>query len=293
VNTVVKIENLKKHFGLVKAVENVSFDVSKGETFGFLGPNGAGKTTTIRCLMDFIRPNSGSVRVFGLDSHHDSVQIKQKIGYLPGNVKLYSNWSGWEHIRFIESVRGQSKIVKELINKLDLDANAKFGSLSSGNKQKLGLILALMNEPELLVMDEPTVGLDPLLQNTIYKIINELKAKGTTVFVSSHNLPEVEKICDRAGIIKQGQMVAVENINDLGQKRLHKIEVRFIGNYSKHDFQADDIEDIQELRDGLIFTVGTSIDKVMKDITKYKIKDIEVTHANLEDVFMKFYKKDS
>jgi ABC-2 type transport system ATP-binding protein len=293
VNTVVKIENLKKHFGLVKAVENVSFDVSKGETFGFLGPNGAGKTTTIRCLMDFIRPNSGSVRVFGLDSHHDSVQIKQKIGYLPGNVKLYSNWSGWEHIRFIESVRGQSKIVKELINKLDLDANAKFGSLSSGNKQKLGLILALMNEPELLVMDEPTVGLDPLLQNTIYQIINELKAKGTTVFVSSHNLPEVEKICDRAGIIKQGQMVAVENINDLGQKRLHKIEVRFIGNYSKHDFQADDIEDIQELRDGLIFTVGTSIDKVMKDITKYKIKDIEVTHANLEDVFMKFYKKDS
>lgn len=291
-SNVIKIDNLKKHFGLTRAVDSVSFEVSKGETFGFLGPNGAGKTTTIRCLMDFIRPSSGSISIFGLDSHHDSVELKQKIGYLPGNVKLYSNWTGAEHIKYVEEIRGKSKIAKELITKLDLNPAAKFGNLSSGNKQKLGLILALMNQPALLVMDEPTVGLDPLLQNTIYQIINKLKDNGTTVFISSHNLPEVEKICDRVGIIKQGKMVAIENINDLGQKRLHKIEVRFAGKYSESDFKADGIDDIQEIKDGFIFTVGSNIDEAIKDIAKYKIKDIEVTHANLEDIFMKFYEKD-
>jgi ABC-2 type transport system ATP-binding protein len=292
-NTIIKIDNLKKHFGLVKAVDGVSFEVKKGESFGFLGPNGAGKTTTIRCLMDFIRPSNGQITMFGLDAHKDSVKLKQKIGYLPGNVKLYAKWTGHEHIKFIQDIRGKSKNVDELIQKLNYDPSIKFGSLSSGNKQKLGLILALMNEPQLLVMDEPTVGLDPLLQNTIYQIINELKAGGTTILISSHNLPEVEKICDRAGIIKLGKMVAIEEINDLGQKRLHKIEVRFAGKYNKSDFETAGVEDIQEIKDGFIFTVGTNIDEVIKNIAKHKITDIEVSHATLEDVFMKFYEKDA
>jgi ABC-2 type transport system ATP-binding protein len=291
-NKVIEIQNLTKYFGLTKAVNGVSFSVTRGESFGFLGPNGAGKTTTIRCLMDFIRPNSGKITIFGLDSCKDSVELKQKIGYLPGNVKLYSKWTGCEHIKFVQALRGRSKDVDELIKKLDFDPNVKFGSLSTGNKQKLGLILALMNKPELLVMDEPTVGLDPLLQNTIYQIINDLKVNGTTVLISSHNLPEVEKICDRAGIIKLGKMVAVEDINDLGQKRLHKIEVRFSGKYKKDDFELDGIEDIQDIKDGLIFTVGANIDKVIKTIAKHKISDLEVSHATLEDVFMKFYEKE-
>ena len=270
----------------------MSFEVKKSESFGFLGPNGAGKTTTIRCLMDFIRPSSGQIKLFGMDSCQDSVILKQKIGYLSGNVKLYSKWTGLEHINFVQDIRGKSKNVEELIQKLNYDPNIKFGSLSSGNKQKLGLILALMNDPELLVMDEPTVGLDPLLQNTIYQIINDLKSKGTTVLISSHNLPEVEKICDRAGIIKQGKIVAVEDINDLGQKRLHKIEVRFSGGYKKTNFEIKGIEDIQEIKDGLIFTVGTNIDEVIKHIAKHKITDIEVSHATLEDIFLKFYEKE-
>jgi len=291
-SSVIQIENLEKHFGITKAVNGVSFEVKKGESFGFLGPNGAGKTTTIRCLMDFIRPSKGYITIFGLDAHKESVKLKQKIGYLPGNVKLYSKWTGYEHFSFIQDLRGKSKNLDELVKKLNYDPSIKFGNLSSGNKQKLGLILALMNEPELLVMDEPTVGLDPLLQNAIYQIINELKSKGTTVLISSHNLPEVEKICDRAGIIKQGKMVAIEDINDLGQKRLHKVEVRFIGKYSKSDFESIDIEDIQEIRDGFIFTVGANIDKVIKTIAKHKISDLEVSHATLEDVFMKFYEKE-
>ncbi|MEI6237567.1 MAG: ABC transporter ATP-binding protein [Candidatus Saccharibacteria bacterium] len=291
-NSIIQIDNLKKHFGLTKAVDGVSFEVKKGESFGFLGPNGAGKTTTIRCMMDFIRPSSGQITLFGLDAHKNSVKLKQKIGYLSGNVKLYSKWTGHEHIKFVQDIRGKSKIVDELIQKLNYDPSIKFGSLSSGNKQKLGLILALMNNPQLLVMDEPTVGLDPLLQNTIYQIISELKAAGTTVLISSHNLPEVEKVCDRAGIIKQGKMVATEDINELGQKRLHKIEVRFASKVNKSDFETKDIEDIKEIKDGLIFTVGKNIDDVIKNIAKHNITDIEVTHATLEDVFMKFYEKD-
>lgn len=289
---VIQINELKKHFGLTKAVDGISFEVYKGEAFGFLGPNGAGKTTTIRCLMDFIRPSSGAIKLFGRDAHLNSVSLKQKIGYLPGNVKLYNNWTGQEHIDFIQSIRGKSKSVDKIIEKLDFDPGTKFGSLSSGNKQKLGLILTLMNSPQLLVMDEPTVGLDPLLQNVIYEFIGELKKAGTTVFVSSHNLPEVEKICDRVGIIKQGKMVAIENINDIGQKRLHKIEVRFKGPIVAKDFIGSNVEDIQPIKDGLIFTVGSDIDQVIKDIAKHKVTDIEITHATLEDVFMKFYEKD-
>ena len=189
----IEIVDLKKRFGSVKAVDGVTFKAEQGEAFGFLGPNGAGKTTTIRCLMDFIRPTSGKISIFGKDAQKDSVELKKLIGYLPGNVKLYGNWNGWDHIRFIESIRGKSKNVDDLIQKLDFNPKVRFHSLSSGNKQKLGLILTLMNEPKLLVMDEPTVGLDPLLQNTIYGLLNDLKKKGTTIFVSSHNLPEVEK----------------------------------------------------------------------------------------------------
>lgn len=290
-STAIKIENLKKHFGSTKAVDGISFEIKKGETFGFLGPNGAGKTTTIRCLMDFIRPTDGKITMFGLDAQTDSVALKEKIGYLPGNVKLYSKWTGWEHIRFIESIRGKSENVKTLIEKFDFNPNARFGRLSSGNKQKLGLILALMNKPELLIMDEPTVGLDPLLQNKIYEVLEDLRKKGTTIFVSSHNLPEVERICDRVGIIKEGKMVEVENIAELGEKKLHKIEVRFEGKFNKKDFQINGVERVEEVSDGLILTVGGHIDPVIKKIAKYHVLDLEITHATLEDVFLKFYER--
>jgi ABC-2 type transport system ATP-binding protein len=289
--TAIKIDSLKKHFGSTKAVDGISFEINKGETFGFLGPNGAGKTTTIRCIMDFIRPTEGKISILDMDSHTDTVTIKEKIGYLPGNVKLYGHWTGWDHIRFIESLRGESKNVKELIKKLDYNPKAKFAHLSSGNKQKLGLILAMMNEPEILIMDEPTVGLDPLLQNTIYELLDDLKKKGTTTFISSHNLPEVERICDRVGIIKQGKMVDVESIANLSDKKIHKIEVRIDGKYNRKDFIVPGIENIEEITDGLILTVSGQIDPVIKALGKYHILDLEITHASLEDVFLKYYER--
>lgn len=288
---VIEIKDLKKYFGKTHAVDGVSFEVKKGEVFGFLGPNGAGKSTTIRCLMDFIRPTEGKITVLSLDSKEDSVVLKRKIGYLSGNVRLFDKWTGWEHIRFVESIRGKSENVNELIEKLDFDPKKKFKQLSSGNKQKLGLILALMSDPELIVMDEPTVGLDPLLQNSIYELLNDFKKRGKTILISSHNLPEVERLCDRVGIIKQGKMVAVETLKELAGKRLHRVEVRFTEKVKPKEFQFDGVENIEELPDGLIFSVSGDLNPVLGRLSKYKVTDLAITHADLEDVFLKFYER--
>jgi ABC-2 type transport system ATP-binding protein len=295
---IIEVTNLKKHFSsfgvkgrdLVKAVDGVSFEVKEGEIYGFLGPNGAGKTTTIRCIMDFIRPASGNVKILGKDAHRESVFLKKNIGYLPGNVQLYDKWTGQEHIDFVESLKGKSKTVEELKERFDFNPHRKFKHYSSGNKQKLGLILALMNEPKLFVMDEPTLGLDPLLQNEIYKIFDELKKKGHTIFISSHNLPEVERICDRAGIIREGEIVGVEKVGELGEKRLRKITVRFDVKFEKADFEFDGVEKIEEILGGLILTVRGDIDPIVKKLASYKLHDLEVSHATLEDVFLEFYK---
>jgi ABC-2 type transport system ATP-binding protein len=295
VGKIIEINNLKKYyksdFKTIKAVDGVSFAVEKGETFGFLGPNGAGKSTTIRCIMDFIRPTEGEIKIFGLDAHENSVTLKKKIGYLPGNVKLNPKWTGTDHIKYVESIRGKSEIVVDLMDKLDFNPSKKFKQLSSGNKQKLGLILAIMNEPDILIMDEPTVGLDPLLQNSIYDILGELKKKGTTVFISSHNLPEVERLCSRVGIIKEGKMVAVETMRQLGEKKLHRIEIRFKDGFKKEDFEGPKVERIEELKDGLIITAGGDINPIVKKLAKHELKDVDITHASLEEVFLKFYER--
>ena len=288
---VIHIKDFNKFFGKLHAVDGISFDVKKGEIFGFLGPNGAGKSTTIRCLMGFNKPTSGIIKVFGYDMSIDSIEAKKNIGYLPGNVKLYDNWTGWDHIRFFENVRGKSVSVNDLIERFDFDPNAKFRHLSSGNKQKLGLILALMHEPKLLVMDEPTVGLDPLLQFEIHKVLMEIRDRGTTILISSHNLPEVELLCDRVAVIKSGKLVAVENIKTLGEKKLHKIEVRFGDKFKASEFQIKGVDRVEEIADGLIVTVSGDLNPVMKVLAVHKIIDLDITHASLEDVFMKFYER--
>lgn len=289
---IIEIKNLHKHFGKLHAVDGISFDVKKGEIFGFLGPNGAGKSTTIRCMMAFIKPNSGGISILGHDMLDDSTEAKKQIGYLPGNVKLYDNWTGWEHIKFFESVRKAPGNAESLIKRLDFDPNRKFKHLSSGNKQKLGLILALMHEPKLIVMDEPTVGLDPLLQNEIYNILLEMRSKGSTVFISSHNLPEVERLCDRAAIIKNGKLVAIENIKDLSNKKIHKIDVKFADKYSVGEFKAMGASNISETSDGLSISVGGDINLALKMIMRHKVLDIDISHGSLEDIFMKFYERE-
>jgi len=288
---IIQVKDLKKYFGKLHAVDGIDFNVEKGEVFGFLGPNGAGKSTTIRCMMGFNRPTSGSIKVFGYDMSKDSDIAKQHIGYLPGNVKLYDKWTGWDHIRFFENVRGKSVNVDSLIERFDFNPNAKFRHLSSGNKQKLGLILALMNEPELLVMDEPTVGLDPLLQYEIHKVLLEMRDRGTTILISSHNLPEVERLCNRVAIIKEGKLVAVESIKELADKKMHKIEVHFNDKFKPSDFQVEGVETVEQVANGLLITAGGNLNPLLRALAKRNVVDFEITHASLEDVFMKFYER--
>lgn len=289
VMNVIEIKNLSKHFGKTKAVNGISFSVEKGEVFGFLGPNGAGKTTTIRCLMDFLRPTDGSITILGQDAKKDSVKLKQKIGFISGDVRLYQKWTAKEHFALFESLKGKSKILAKLIKDLNLDQNQKIKNLSTGNKQKVAIILALMHEPEVLILDEPTVGLDPLLQNRIYEILADFKKKGTTIFISSHNLAEVQKICNRVAIIKEGKLLAVESVENMEQKSLKKIEVRFRKPVKAADFKDKNIQSISQIPDGFLISVSGDINPVLAKLTKHEIKDIEINHATLEDIFLEFY----
>jgi len=284
------IDKLKKYFGKTKAVDGISFEVAEGEIFGFLGPNGAGKTTTIRGIMDFLRPTSGKISIFGMDSKKQSVLAKSNIGYMPADVRLYDGWTGKSHIEFLEKIHGKKSIAHELIQKFDFNAKIKFKNLSTGNKRKLGLILALMFEPKLVILDEPTAGLDPILQNVVYEVLEDFFKKGISIFMSSHNLAEVERICHRVAIIRQGKIVAIENIQNLKNNRMHLATARFEKKPAKGEFRFDGIEVQEELPDGYILNIKGDINPLLNKISKYKIKDLEITHASLEEVFLEFYK---
>jgi ABC-2 type transport system ATP-binding protein len=286
----IRVKNLKKHFGKIRAVDGISFAVEKGEIFGYLGPNGAGKTTTIRCLMDFIRPDGGSVKILGRDAQENSAELKCDVGFLPGEVNLYENWTGQEHIDLLEKVRGSSKFDDTLISTLDFDPSRKIKNLSTGNKKKLALILALMHKSKLLILDEPTAGLDPLLRNTIHEILRDEVKKGKTVFISSHDLSEVEKICDRICIIKEGKIVDTESVAGIKKKRLYTIHVYFKGKVPKEKFSRDGVEVTKEFSDGLVLTVRGDVTPVLSKLARYSLKDLEITHASLEEVFMEFYR---
>ena len=210
---IIHTEGLTKSYGKNRGVIDVSLDVRPGEVFGFLGPNGAGKTTTIRTLLDFIRPNSGVAKVFGMDAHRQSRDIRRRIGYLPGDLALYENLKGADMLRYMGNLRGgvEWNDVQQLAERLHSDLSRPIRTLSQGNRQKIGLIQALMHKPELLILDEPTNGLDPLIQQVFYRLISEVEEQ--TVFLSSHNLPEVERVCDRVGIIREGRLIAVEEVS--------------------------------------------------------------------------------
>ena len=290
--SVIDVHELKKHFGKTKAVDGISFSVNKGEIFGFLGPNGAGKTTTIRCMMDFIRPLDGHIAILGRDTQKNAVSLKKDIGYLSGNVHLFSNWTGRMHIDFVRRLHGRADISNKLIKRLDFNPAMKTKQLSSGNKQKLGIILAFMLEPPILILDEPTLGLDPLLQNEIYTLLNEMTQKGSTVFMSSHNLAEVDRMCNKVGIIKQGRMVAAENITTLKEKKISTVHAYFTRPVDKKEFLTGDTELVKEVVDGLILKVRGDVNPLIKQLGKHELRDISIIQASLEDIFMEFYEKD-
>ena len=287
----IEIKDLKKHFGKVKAVDGLSFEVNQGEIFGFLGPNGAGKTTTIRCMMNFIRPNKGSLNILGKDAQINSVELKNIIGYLTPDQRLYDNLTGKDHIKIIESIRGHCPKAKVLAKRLDANLDARIKTLSTGNKQKISLILALMHDPDLVILDEPTTGLDPLLQNTIYEILVEMKDRGKTIFMSSHNLAEVEKICERAAIIKNGKLIATENIKELHEKRMYLVSARFNNPINVNPVQIlENCEAVSVSESEISIKIKGDLNKLIKILSDNNIHDLTIEHAGLDEIFMEFYK---
>ena len=213
----IEVRELRKKYGSFEALKGIGLEVHTGEIFGFLGPNGAGKSTTIRILLDEIRATGGTARLLGLDSRRDAVEIHRRLGYLPSDLSLYPAMTGAQTLRFFAQLRGgvDQDYIDELRQRFDANLDKRVGELSSGNRQKVGLIAALMHKPELIIMDEPNAGLDPLVQHEFHQVLREIVAEGRTVFLSSHTLSEVQQVADRVGIIRAGRLVAVENVADL------------------------------------------------------------------------------
>lgn len=284
------LTNITKKFGSKKALNDVSFTVPRGSICGFLGPNGAGKTTTIRCLMNFIRPTLGTIEIFGLDAQKHSTELKNQIGFLSADTQLNMGWTGNDHIKLIQSMRGVSKNTSELVKLLDLDTNIRVKSLSSGNQQKLAIILACIGQPKLLVMDEPTRGLDPMLQNILYELLQDFTARGGTVFFSSHNLPEVQRVCDTVIIIKEGRIITEKTMDDIRGLKTHIITASSSKNFDLVSLQTAGV-DISSIHPKTVsLAVHGDLNEALKKLVAYPLTDLDVTHASLEDIFMEQYK---
>lgn len=288
---VIEIKGLKKHFGRVRAVDGIDLSVKKGEIFGFLGPNGAGKTTTIRMMLDFIRPTSGELKILGQNPQFDAEKLHSKISFLPGGARLYDNWTGEEHISFISSFGGSKEVAEKIVTDLDLDTKRRFKNLSSGNKQKLSLVLALMKKPELLILDEPTNAFDPLLQNQVHRTLRDFQKDGMTIFMSSHNLSEVDQTCSRVAIIKSGKIVSEESIKSLKEKRTHTVSVTFSEKVTKDQIKSPCVKQVEEIDSSLLITCKGEIDPLIKELAKHRVKEIEISRATLEEIFLEFYQK--
>lgn len=293
---VIRLESLTKFYGETRALHDIDLTVRAGEVFGYLGPNGAGKTTTIRALFDFIRPTSGKATVLGLDSQADAREIRRRVDYLPGDIALYDRMTGRELLKFLANLRGgvDWNYVEQLAERFQSDLNPRIRMLSRGNKQKIGLIQAFMKRPELIIMDEPTAGLDPLMQQEFYALVEEVKAEGRTIFISSHIVPEVERICDRVGIIREGELATVEDVHVLKGRALHQLEFRFAQSVPPEVFaNLPGVQDVVVEGTTLNCTVVGSPDAMVKAAANYEVVGLTSREASLEDVFLAFYGGDS
>jgi len=292
---VIQTYGLTKYYGKVRGVENLDLEVKPGEIVGFLGPNGAGKTTTIRLLLDLIRPTRGQAEIFGLDVRTHSLEIRQRLGNLPGDVSLYENLSGEEFLSLIDKLHHNhgGKRKDELSERLDIDLSRKIRTYSKGMKQKVAIIQALMNDPELLILDEPTSGLDPLVQREFYNLLKEEKERGKTVFFSSHILPEVERVCDRVGILRDGLLVDVENIDDLKTKRVRKLELTLREDIPEERLKIPGTKLLYYRNQHVELEVYVHVGELMPKLAELPLEDIVFPEATLEDTFMKFYSEET
>jgi len=289
---VLSAEGLTKRYGSERGVTDLTFSVAPGEALGFLGPNGAGKTTTIRLILDFIRPTAGSVRVFGLDPRREGVRVHRRVGYLPGELALYERMSVEAYLRSFADLRGDVpwSSVQELADRLDLKLTKRIHELSHGNKQKVGLVQAFMHRPELLILDEPTQGLDPLVQQTFYAIVEEERERGATVFLSSHVMPEVERVCDRVGIIREGRLVTIADIGRLKARALRRIEFHFERPVPASAFGSlPGVKSVSVHGDSVLLSVEGPVDAVVKEAARHPLVSLETREPSLEEAFLAFY----
>jgi beta-exotoxin I transport system ATP-binding protein len=292
----IETDRLTKFYGSHRGIEDVTIAVEPGEVFGFLGPNGAGKTTTIRTVLDLLHPTRGSARVFGLDSRRDSVAIRARLGNLPGDFGYGRLPTGREAVTVLARLREVPELgrAEALAERFRADLDRPLGKLSRGNRQKVGLILALFHEPDLLIFDEPTSGLDPLMQEEFLGLVREERERGCAVFLSSHELDEVQRVCDRVGIIREGRVIAVERVGDLLDKTPHRVSVEFAEPIDPAELRAyPGVSDLKTAGSRITFKVAGDPDAVVKAIARHRVADLEFEHPTLEEVFLTYYGDDA
>jgi len=302
---VLNVSNMTKKYGRdfsfgkwtiskqVVGAENVSFDVVKGEIFGFLGPNGSGKTTTIRSILDYLHIQDGEITVFGLDHKKDALEIKKRIGYVAGDMALYEDFTGVELINYFCKFRQHDlDFLEELKSIFTVNLNRKVKTLSKGNRQQIGLILALASKPELLIFDEPSSGLDPLITAQFHRLLKRLKSEGITIFLSSHDLSEVQNICDRVGIIKDGKIILVEEMESLRLKFLQVVDVTFFDKVPSKD-ELSALENVLDIRERnshrYSLRIKGDVNEIVQFLSTYSISRLEIKDADLEEIFLHYY----
>lgn len=292
---VIEINNLTKTYGKARGISDISFNVEQGEIFGFIGPNGAGKSTTIRTLLSLIYPTSGSAKIFGKDCIQFAPEIKKEIGYLPSEVFYYDNMKVKDLLNYSASFYKKDcrKRMKELAEIMDLDLNKKIDDLSLGNKKKVGIVQGLLHEPKLIILDEPTSGLDPLMQQKFFELLEEENKKGATILFSSHILTEVQRLCNRVAIIKEGKLVAVEKISTLKENIHKKIKIETNIQLDRNYFALTGVNQLEVKNNVTSFIFSGNINDIMKRIADIEITNLWIEEPDLEEIFMHYYEKEA
>jgi ABC-2 type transport system ATP-binding protein len=290
---IIVIDQLKKSYNNIQAVKGISMSVERGEIFGFLGPNGAGKTTTIRCILDVIRPSTGTIRVLGLDAQHDKLALHQHIGYLPGDVRLPGQMTGKQIINYFARLQGREPVLlNDLVARFDVELKRPLKGYSKGMRQKIGIVLAFMCDPQVLILDEPTSGLDPLLQKVFNEFLLEEQARGKTIFMSSHIMSDVEKICHRIAVIRQGELVAVEEVGTLREKAGQRVTVEFGDPMTEEELaRIPGVSMVKQTNRHYQFNMSGSMDPLIKALSRHEVIRLQAEEAPLEEVFLKFYEE--
>lgn len=290
----IAIEGLTRDFGPVRAVDDLSLEVEEGEVFGFLGPNGAGKTTAIRVLLDLIRPTAGRASVMGFDCQRQSVEVRRRTGYLPGDLNLYKGLTGSELLEFFASLRPgviDQRYLDSLLERLHLDPSKDVQAYSTGNRQKLGLVQALMHRPAVIILDEPAAGLDPLVKQELWSLVSEASAEGRTVFFSSHVLSDVARICRRVGIIREGRLAAVEEVAKLKERELRVIEITFAEPVPNGALALPGVDIAGRENNTVRLQVREGLDELIKAIANYRVVDLRTEQASLDEIFLAYYQE--